>query len=112
MQIHIGSASHFWYQLTITTWADAAVSHVAYGESVIFAMIPLNVLIFNDERMRQWNGLQLAEVVTCRLFVAKSLPEPMFIINIRVLGRTKLIESWIEIQLFPFNKMHLDMSAK
>ena len=59
--------------------------------------------------MCQWTGLALVQIMACRLFGAKPLPEPM-------LGCFQFY-SWEQISEkfkweFSFKKMHLNLSAK
>ena len=59
--------------------------------------------------MRQWIGRALVQVMVCRLFDAKPLPEAM--VTYCQL-RTNFSEIWIEIQKLSFMIMHLEISAK
>ena len=38
---------------------------------------PFNSSLPNDSCMRQWDGPSLVQVMACRLFSAKPLPEPV-----------------------------------
>ena len=52
--------------------------------------------------MRQWTGSLLVQVMACRLFGVRSLPQPML---------PDFSEIWIEILSFSFKNMYLKMSS-
>ena len=66
--------------------------------------------------VHQWTEPYVVQVMACRLFGAKPIPEPNWsnpgLLLIGLLG-TNFSEIWIGILSFSFNKMHLKMlSAK
>ena len=61
--------------------------------------------------MHQWTGPSLVQVIACRLFGAKPLPEPNAgLLSIGLLG-TSFSEILIGILSFSLKKMHLQMSS-
>ena len=60
--------------------------------------------------MRQWTGPSLVQVMACRLFCAKPLPEPMMA-YCQLDSWEKISEIWIGIISISLKKMHLKMSS-
>ena len=61
--------------------------------------------------MRRWTGSALVQVMVCRLFGAKPLPEPFARLLSIITFETKFSEILIEIQNVSIRKRHLKMLA-
>ena len=69
----------------------------------------VNSLGPGDAYMRHWTGSSLVQVMACRLFGAKQLPEPMLAnFQVYTLKQTSLKLQW---KTFSLTKMHSKMSS-
>ena len=103
------SGQQCWTPRALFTYSEQRVSICTYRAHyrTLMIRIPHHAAYM---RRRTWSAL--IQVMACRLFGAKPLPEPInaHLLLIEPLG-TNLSENRIEIQKFSFNKMHLKMSS-
>ena len=80
-------------------------------QSASVAIETINSSPFSVAYMRQWIGSSLFQVMACRLFGAKSLPEPMLAYCQFDPWEQISVNFLIGIIFFSFTKMHLKMSS-
>ena len=96
-------------------------SWVSYGLSVVGILVKIDHILIaphcmlmnssppSATYMRQWTGSSLVQVVACRLFGAKPLPEPMLAYS--QLDSWKYISVKLGILSFSLKKMQLKMPS-